>query len=103
MKKQRVPKPGDKRVHCTVCNQGIRSLLANPNNSDKVVDNGKTIPTHYCFGIDMSNLKMVNWICKGSGQKQSFYVYQPTVWSSKDGKPIRFDWKPEGWKPRAKK
>lgn len=102
MEKYKEPKPGDKRVYCTVCTQDIYVLSADPKGKVKVVDNGKTIPKHYCFGIDMSNLGNVSWVCEGSYQQQVTYVYQPILWT-KDGKSIRYGWKPKGWKSKPKK
>ena len=97
------PKEGDKQVHCTVCTQSIDVLHSEPTGTSRVIDNGKTIPKHYCFGIDlMSGGKGVSWICEGSGQTQVTYIYQPTVWA-KDGTGFSFRFKPAGWKPKPKK
>jgi len=101
MKKYEEPKPGDKRVYCTVCSQDISVLSADSKGKTKVVDNGKTIPKHYCFGIDMFNLSTNSWVCEGSYQQQATYVYQPTVFA-KNGTGSVFRFKPIGWKPKLK-
>jgi hypothetical protein len=97
------PKEGDKKVHCTECNQAITVLSSDTAGKVRVIDNGKTIPKHYCFGIDlMSGGKGVSWLCAGSGQAQVTYVYQPTIWA-KDGTGHALRFKPIGWKPKPKK
>lgn len=102
MKEYKQPVPGDERAYCAVCTQGVNDLSADSSGKVRVVDNGKTVPKHYCFGIDMSNLGNASWVCEGSGRKQQYFVYQPILWT-KDGKPIRYGWKPKGWKPKVKK
>ena len=103
MKQYKEPKPGDERATCTVCSQSVSNLNSDPKGRIKVVDNGKTIPKHYLFGLDMNDLSMHSWLCPGGGQKQSSFVYQPIHWYGKDGKPSHYGWKPKGWKPKPKK
>jgi len=103
MKEYIAPKEGDKLVHCTECTQSIDVLYSDTAGRVRVVDNGKTIPKHYRFGINlMAGGDMVSWLCSGSGQTQVTYVYQPTVWA-KNGTGCVLRFKPIGWKPKPKK
>jgi len=100
MKKDTKPKAGDKQIYCTECKTDIRFLSADMTGKVKVVDNGKTIPKHYSFGIDlMGKGRVVSWLCPGSGQTQVTHIYQPTKWDT-HGTGYRFHYKPEGWKPK---
>jgi Tfp pilus tip-associated adhesin PilY1 len=103
MKEYIEPKEGDTKVHCTECNQAITVLFSDTAGKVRVIDNGKTIPNHYRFGIDLtSGGEGLSWLCSGSGQAQVTYVYQPTVWA-KNGAGCVFRFKPIGWKPKPKK
>jgi hypothetical protein len=101
MKEYKEPKPGDEKAYCAVCTQSVSVLSADSKGKVRVVDNGKTIPKHYLFGIDMNDLSMHSWVCEGGGRKQQYFVYQPILWT-KDGKPSRYGWKPKNWKPKSK-
>ena len=103
MKEYIEPKEGDKQVYCTECNQAMTVLYSDTKGRVKVVDNGKTIPQHYRYGIDlMGNGEGVSWLCSGSGQTQVTYVYQPSAWDI-HGTGLVFRFKPVGWKPKPKK
>jgi hypothetical protein len=103
MKEYIEPKEGDTRGHCPECRQSITVLYSDTKGRVKVVDNGKTIPQHYRFGIDlMGGGEGVSWLCSGSGQNQVTYVYQPTCWDI-HGKGFAFRFEPVGWKPKPKK
>lgn len=81
---------GDKLVRCTVCRS---DNYVDKQGKRVTTNNGKTIPTHWKFGIDMFNpsSKMVAWKCKGSGEKQVTHTYTK-VPSKKRNVAFTFKW-----------